>query len=123
MASAVVRAIIGLCSSLGITCTAQGVETDDQLAALTDENGVEAQGYLFSPPVAACDIPGVLQKLHSCTGVIFTKRPQVSLAGIQYSQIAETANDIVIVTTPNLDPPGPLILYDENMAFEAADRV
>jgi diguanylate cyclase (GGDEF)-like protein/PAS domain S-box-containing protein len=36
--------------------------------------------------------------------------------GIPFSQILETANDIVIVTTADLDPPGPRIVY-VNPAF------
>ena len=37
-------------------------------------------------------------------------------AALPFRQIAETANDIIIVTTPNLEPPGPTILY-VNPAF------
>jgi diguanylate cyclase (GGDEF)-like protein/PAS domain S-box-containing protein len=40
----------------------------------------------------------------------------VSAASISFFQIAETANDIIIVTTPDLDPPGPAIIY-VNPAF------
>ncbi|MCB5424207.1 EAL domain-containing protein [Altererythrobacter sp. CC-YST694] len=62
---AVVRAIIGLGRSLGLTVTAEGVEQEDVLACLREEGCGQAQGYLFgkarpgvelgtaSPPVQA----------------------------------------------------------------------
>ena len=115
-ANAVVRGIVGLCESLGVTCTAVGVKTNNQLAVLTHENCTEVQGHLFSPPVAGRDVPGVLQKLDSSPRANSTRRFQVSLTGISFFQIAETANDIVIVTTADLDPPGPTIVY-VNPAF------
>src|SRR5512139_2455944 len=53
---AIVRAVVGLSSSLGITTTAEGVENKDQLASLTSEGCNEFQGYLFSRPKPAADI-------------------------------------------------------------------
>ena len=47
---AIVRAVVGLSSSMGITTTAEGVETKEQLASLTSEGCDELQGFLFSPP-------------------------------------------------------------------------
>jgi diguanylate cyclase (GGDEF)-like protein/PAS domain S-box-containing protein len=113
---AIVRAIIGLCASLGITCTAEGVETPDQLAMLTHANCTEAQGRLFSPPLAAGDIPAMLGKLTPEAGPYDHARRRVSAADISFFQIAETANDVIIVTTPDLEPPGPSIVY-VNPAF------
>ena len=45
---AIVRAVIGLGRSLGITSTAEGVETNDKLAILRAEGCNEVQGYLFN---------------------------------------------------------------------------
>jgi EAL domain-containing protein (putative c-di-GMP-specific phosphodiesterase class I) len=45
---AIVRAIVSLGSSLGIKITAEGVETEDDLAYLKAEGCTEGQGYLFS---------------------------------------------------------------------------
>jgi EAL domain-containing protein (putative c-di-GMP-specific phosphodiesterase class I) len=45
---AIVRAIITLGASLGITITAEGVETENDLARLRAEGCDEGQGYLFS---------------------------------------------------------------------------
>ena len=47
---AIVRAIIGLGRTLGLTTTAEGVETPAQLALLRLEGCTDIQGYLFSKP-------------------------------------------------------------------------
>jgi diguanylate cyclase (GGDEF)-like protein len=58
----IVRAVIGLGASLGMTTTAEGVETEAQLARLREEGCDEVQGYLFSRPVPSSDIPGLLRR-------------------------------------------------------------
>lgn len=57
---AIVGAIIDLGKGLKTTVAAEGVETQDQFEFLSAEGCVEAQGYLFSPPVALADVPGLL---------------------------------------------------------------
>jgi EAL domain-containing protein (putative c-di-GMP-specific phosphodiesterase class I) len=57
---AIVRAITNLGSSLGIPTTAEGAETEKQLAWVRDSGCTEMQGYLFSRPVPASDIAGLL---------------------------------------------------------------
>ncbi len=52
---AIVRAVTGLCGSLGIMSTAEGVETLDQLNILVAEKCDSAQGYYFSRPVPLAD--------------------------------------------------------------------
>ena len=53
---AIVRAVAGLCESLGIATTAEGVETEAQLAFLTAERCTEVQGFLFSEPRPAAEL-------------------------------------------------------------------
>jgi len=60
---AIVRAVTGMCASLGMISTAEGVETEAQLHALDREGCGEAQGYLFSQPVPAAAIPALLDRL------------------------------------------------------------
>jgi diguanylate cyclase (GGDEF)-like protein len=60
---AIVRAIVGLGSSFGITTTAEGVETEDQRRCLSDEGCTEVQGYLYSKPLPPDQISTLLGKL------------------------------------------------------------
>ncbi|TGQ66743.1 EAL domain-containing protein [Mesorhizobium sp. M00.F.Ca.ET.186.01.1.1] len=68
--AAIVRAIIGLGTELGITVTAEGVETEAQLDMLRRHGCVEAQGYLIGVPSKAADIQRLLESgaLNSRTG-------------------------------------------------------
>jgi diguanylate cyclase (GGDEF)-like protein len=58
---AIVRAVVGMSSSLGIRTTAEGVETKEQLASLTMEGCNEFQGFLFSSPQPAEEIERLLR--------------------------------------------------------------
>jgi diguanylate cyclase (GGDEF)-like protein len=60
---AIVRAIAGLGVSFGMITTAEGVETEEQMRCLNLEGCIEVQGYLYSKPVPACEIVGVLENL------------------------------------------------------------
>jgi diguanylate cyclase (GGDEF)-like protein len=59
---AIVRAVVGLSSSLGITTTAEGVETKEQLASVTAEGCNEFQGFLFSEPQPAREVMRILSE-------------------------------------------------------------
>lgn len=56
----IIRAIVGLGRSLGMAVNAEGVETEKQFASLCAEGCGELQGYLFSKPKPASEIPGLL---------------------------------------------------------------
>ena len=55
-ALSIVRAITALGADLGMTVTAEGVETEEQLAHLRTVCCTEVQGFLFSRPRAARDL-------------------------------------------------------------------
>jgi diguanylate cyclase (GGDEF)-like protein len=57
---AIVRAVAGLGSTLGIATTAEGVETLDQLKAVKAEGCTQVQGYLLGRPMPSSGIPQVL---------------------------------------------------------------
>ncbi|HEY0204442.1 MAG TPA: EAL domain-containing protein, partial [Acetobacteraceae bacterium] len=52
-----------LCAGLGMTTTAEGVETEEQLDKICAEGCTEAQGFLFSPPRPAGEIPAILERV------------------------------------------------------------
>lgn len=60
---AIVRAVTGIGSSLGIATTSEGVETVDQLRLLRLEGCTEAQGFLFSEALPAKEIEPLLVRL------------------------------------------------------------
>ena len=64
-AAAIVRAVSALGSSLGMTVLAEGVERPEQLARLRDEGCTEVQGYLFSVPRPASEIPCLLRRFQA----------------------------------------------------------
>jgi len=57
---AIVRAILGLGHALGVATAAEGVETVEQLRALSIAGCTEIQGYLFSPPRPAGEVARLL---------------------------------------------------------------
>jgi diguanylate cyclase (GGDEF)-like protein len=60
--TAIVRAIIGVASTLGMVTTAEGVETQEQLTYLQAEGCTEVQGYLISRPLLTNDVRRILAK-------------------------------------------------------------
>src|SRR6266851_3940116 len=52
----IVRAVAALANGMGMTATAEGVETKEQLDKITSEGCTEMQGYLFSRPLPAHEI-------------------------------------------------------------------
>jgi diguanylate cyclase (GGDEF)-like protein/PAS domain S-box-containing protein len=59
---AIVKAIINMASSLGLTTVAEGVETLDQVRRLRELGATYAQGFYFNPPLAADECGRLLQQ-------------------------------------------------------------
>jgi EAL domain-containing protein (putative c-di-GMP-specific phosphodiesterase class I) len=57
---AIVHAVAALGANLRISILAEGVETEAQLKQLIANGCTEVQGYFFSPPLPANQIPGLL---------------------------------------------------------------
>ena len=60
---AIVRAVTGLGTSLGMSTTAEGVETQGQLDKLRAEGCTEVQGWLFSKACPASEVAGLLSSV------------------------------------------------------------
>ncbi len=59
---AIIKALIGLGRSLGMTTTAEGVETEAQLTMIRNEGCTEVQGFLFSAPLPANSVAAMISK-------------------------------------------------------------
>ena len=59
---AIIRAVVGLARSLGITTIIEGVETKEQLAGAKADGCDEGQGYLFAKPMPEREVAGFLAK-------------------------------------------------------------
>ncbi|HAO40175.1 MAG TPA: diguanylate cyclase, partial [Afipia sp.] len=66
-AQAIVRSIISLGMGLGVTITAEGVETECELACLRAEGCHEGQGFLFSRARPNAEITALLQAQRNAT--------------------------------------------------------
>jgi diguanylate cyclase (GGDEF)-like protein/PAS domain S-box-containing protein len=62
-AIAIIHAVSGLAASLGMATTVEGVETKEQLELVRAEGCTEVQGYLFSKPRPAAEVPRLLERL------------------------------------------------------------
>jgi EAL domain-containing protein (putative c-di-GMP-specific phosphodiesterase class I) len=62
-AIAIIHAVSELGISLGMTITVEGVETKEQLDLVRAEKCKEVQGYLFSKPQPASEVPRLLSRL------------------------------------------------------------
>lgn len=62
--TAIVRALIGLGSSLGIVTVAEGIETEAQAAFVKAHGCDMGQGFLYSPARPADQIPDLIVSLH-----------------------------------------------------------
>ena len=59
---AIVRAVLGLGRSLGMSVVAEGVETEEQYMLLKREGCEQLQGYLFSKPQPISTVPSIIAK-------------------------------------------------------------
>ena len=75
-AVAIVTAIITLCRAIGLTVTAEGVETEDQKIFLSQTGCSEMQGYLFSRALPEDQIGDLLSRPADVIGTASVKNHQ-----------------------------------------------
>jgi len=66
---AIVGAVTDLCKRMGVATTAEGVETEDQLTMLGELYCTEVQGFLFSRPRPADEVPRIYALLREAEPV------------------------------------------------------
>ncbi len=81
-ALAITRAIIGLCRSLGLDVTAEGVERPEQLALLIDHPSLCLQGYLISMPLAEENVAEVVNGMADHLQSLLLAAPSSSETGL-----------------------------------------
>nr|WP_206679755.1 EAL domain-containing protein [Rhizobium changzhiense] len=59
--AAIVKAVVDLGASLGITTNAEGVETTDQLSRVREQGCGEIQGYLFGKPLPLSSVHDLIR--------------------------------------------------------------
>ena len=64
-AIAIIRAVVALAGSLGMATTAEGVETDDELAMIRDLGCTRIQGYYFGRPLPVAEARALVERVAS----------------------------------------------------------
>jgi EAL domain-containing protein (putative c-di-GMP-specific phosphodiesterase class I) len=74
-AVAVVRAIAALGASMGMTTTAEGVETSEQEAIIRADGCTHMQGYLVSRPVPSNELGALIERLGATSNSVLETTP------------------------------------------------
>jgi diguanylate cyclase (GGDEF)-like protein len=73
--AAAIAAVVGLATACGMRSLAEGVETADQLALVTELGCVYAQGYFIARPMPADDVAGWLTTHRAATAGLSAHQP------------------------------------------------
>ena len=112
----IVSAVVNLAKSLGVEVVAEGVENERHLAELAAIGCTLAQGYLWSPPVPASAIPGMLSRGSIGTAI----RPVAPVDRV--ADRSSQAIDVVSLLTHELRAPLTVIKgYAETMSAHLGD--
>ena len=111
----ILRAIARLCQNLNIDSLAEGVETAEQLALVTQAGFTEVQGYILGEAVTADKVPAAHLRAEKIWKTLAPVEPDLDTA-FSFFWVADAVNDIIIVTNAEISSPGPVITY-VNPAF------
>jgi EAL domain-containing protein (putative c-di-GMP-specific phosphodiesterase class I) len=76
---AIARAIVGLCHSLALEVTAEGIECPEQLAVMMDLAPICLQGYLLARPVQSEKLPALICALPNHLQLLMLSAPAFAL--------------------------------------------
>ncbi len=95
-AAAIVEAVIGMGRAVGLETVAEGVETEEQAEFVRGLGCAHAQGWLFSRPLAAERVPGVLSHgLPVAVGTAASDDPTATMTlGEAASALGVSANTV-----------------------------
>jgi diguanylate cyclase (GGDEF)-like protein/PAS domain S-box-containing protein len=105
-------ALVQLAHAVGLSVLAEGVETDEQLAAVAAAGCDAAQGWLFAKPIEPEAAAGWI----AGAAVPATPPRDHFRVPVSFRDVMQTINEMVMVTETDLDAPGPTIVY-VNPAF------
>lgn len=105
-------ALVQLARAVGLSVLAEGVETDAHLTAVAAAGCDAAQGWLFAKALPADEAAAWIE---TCSAVAVAA-PAARRIPFSFRDIVEAANEAVLVTTADMDAPGPGIVY-VNPAF------
>lgn len=88
--AAIIESILNLASTLGMDCVAEGVETQEQRESLLRQKCPNMQGFLFSEPVPAANVPCLLRA--AANGEVFYSLPNAGAETVQ----RRPANELII---------------------------
>jgi diguanylate cyclase (GGDEF)-like protein len=118
----IVKAVLALANSLGMTSTAEGVETERQLNALKEMGCKQVQGFAVGKPL---DFDSARSLAHSLKGVIggqvFEPRP-VRLAMLKKIKLDVNGRPLKGVLR-NISPNGAMVKAEEPLALGAKARL
>ncbi len=93
-ARAIAQAIIGLCASLDLDVTAEGLERPEQLGPFLTSPNMYLQGYLLSRPVPASELPDVMARLPAHMHSVLLSMPSAP-SPIDTGEFVEPPADLI----------------------------
>jgi predicted signal transduction protein with EAL and GGDEF domain len=58
----IVKSLLALSRDMGLECVVEGVETEEEMAALKRLGGLIVQGYYYSPPIPANKVASLISQ-------------------------------------------------------------
>jgi diguanylate cyclase (GGDEF)-like protein len=118
----IVKAVIALANSLGMTSTAEGAETERQINALKELGCMQVQGFAAGKPLDAASARSLVHNMKGVIGErVFEPRP-LRLAMLKRIKLDVNGRSLKGVLR-NISPDGAMIKAEESLALGAKARL